>query len=113
MLVKCITEREIEVESTGVIQKVRRIKRIIFIYLKTEFLLDFISVLPLHSIFGRICLANERFLLLKVIRLKNVSKVLKTRSALNLLRYLTKYKARKMTDKQLREDKINNHSHIV
>ena len=52
-------------------------------------------------------------MVLKVLRLKSVSHVLKTRSATNLLRDLTKYKARKMTDKQQHDDKMNNHTHIV
>jgi hypothetical protein len=113
MVVKCITEQEVEIESTGVIQKIRSIKGITLMYLKTEFLLDLISVLPFHMIFGNLESGKERFMLLKVLRLKNVSKVLKTSSAINLLRDLTKYKALKMTENQNKDDKLNNHTHIV
>lgn len=113
MLVKCITEREIENETTGAFQKVRSIKMITTIYLKGEFMHDLIAVMPFHLIFGHFLKVKERLLLLRVLRLKNVSKVLKTRSAIRLLRDLTKYKARKMTEKQSPEDKIHNYTYIV
>lgn len=113
MLVKCITEREIENEATGTFKRVRSIKIITIMYLKSEFLYDLIAVLPFHLIFGHLLKVKERLLLLRVLRLRNVSKVLKTRSAISLLRDLTKYKARKMTDKQTADDKMHNHTYVV
>lgn len=96
MLTNLIVEREETNSEENSVKKVRDIFKISKLYFKQQFWYDLLTVIPFGLIFNRNFVNSNFFLILKALRLRNVSSVISSNRAIYLLRNFSKNRVEHM-----------------
>lgn len=98
ILFKFLIERDVVDPISRDITKENDIIGIATIYLKGSFWVDLITVIPFSLIFESRTKYSEFFQLIKVLRLRNITKVLSSTRIISLLRKLSEIRVEKMIE---------------
>ena len=96
MLSKFLTEQVVDDPEKGQTTRVRNLKTIAKLYLKRQFWIDLISVIPLQLIMMNGISEDQYLLLLKVVRMKDVPTVFSSSRCTKILRGITFKRAQRM-----------------
>lgn len=112
ILANFVIEREVVNQETQSKEVFRSVDKIALIYLKGPFWMDLLTVIPIEQLLKSKVPYPEYFMVVKVIRLKNQSKILTSKQIIKMFKGISNYLNRRHQD-QNKVSKTKNYTFIV